>query len=298
MIGIGVDVGGSFTKIAATDGKKILRMFETPTITAKGKNYFIKNTASAIIRMASFFEGKKFSVVVGVAGDIDYQKGVARFCPNFLQWRNVKIAGPLKKLTGLSCRVENDANMAAWGAYSFELGKKYRNTAVITLGTGIGGGIILDGKLYRGANFCAGEIGHTKIVLDGEKCNCGMRGCLEAYAGCYGIVRRAKKEGLKVSDAASLNKAADLGDPAAKKIWQDTGYYLGVATANLCLLINPDAVVFSGGISKAHRHFMPSLRRVLKEQSVKSPFRRLKIKIAKSAHLGAIGSALFALEHE
>ncbi len=312
MIGIGVDIGGTYIKIAAVrpDGR-LLRMISVPTEPQKGPVAFADKIAAVLNTWKTDLGKNIRSVGLGVAGDIDSSRGIMRFSPNLERWRNIPIVKMLKDKTGISCLLDNDANMAAWGAYAVELKKKYGNVITITLGTGVGCGIILGGEIFRGSTGSAGEIGHTKIFINGEPCHCGGRGCLEAYIGSYAISRRTKKALARAPKNSILKKicaenghistllltqAADKNDPAAKKIWADTGRYLGYGIASLALLFNPERIVLTGGVSRAMRHFAGTMKEVLSEQHITTPFEFMKIIMAKTADLGSFGAALYALE--
>lgn len=312
MTGIGIDIGGTYTKIAAVraDGR-LVRQTRLSTEPNEGKDAFIEKITEVVNDWKLELGKDLISLGIGAAGDIDPEKGVIRYSPNLNQWRGVDIVRPIKRLTGLPCVLENDANMAAWGAYSLELKKKYRNIITVTLGTGVGGGIVLGGKLFHGSTGSAGEIGHTKIVPDGELCNCGDRGCLEAYVGSYAISRRAlqalknapKNSTLrklscngKHIGSVCLTEAAEKGDRVAKRIWFETGEYLGRGLANAGLLFNPDCIVLTGGVSRAAAHFMEPLKRILYSQSIATPFKFMKVLVAKSADLGSLGAAMYGIE--
>ncbi len=315
MIGIGIDIGGTNTKIAALNKNgEIFKEYRFKTLPLSGYPDFLKRVGREINLLQKVLPGKDFTVGLGVAGDINSAEGIIRFCPNLHGWRNIKLAADLKKKTKLKCFVENDANMAAWGAHVLTLKKKYKNGIAITLGTGVGGGFIINGELYNGAGGSAGELGHVKIYSGGLKCHCGMRGCLEAYAGSYGIMRRAKKEiknipafikkfggrqasaKIKKLDAVCLANAAAAGNAAALKIWADTGKYLGLALSDMILLLNPEYIVFMGGVSKASKYFLPAIKTVFALQKIKAPFKKVKLLIGKNPDLGCRGAALYALQ--
>jgi hypothetical protein len=188
MLGIGIDIGGTNTKLVVVNrAGKLLAHERFRTEASKGPASFIKRLGAVVAGFRKDYGRQLVSIGIGAAGDVDPEKGVLRFSPN-LAWRSVKLAGPLEKLTGLPCAMENDANMAAWGAYEIELRRKTEDILTLTLGTGIGSGMILGGKLYHGSTGSAGEAGHLKIVPDGRPCHCGARGCLEAYCGSYAII--------------------------------------------------------------------------------------------------------------
>lgn len=310
MLGIGIDIGGTNTKLVVVNrAGKLLAQERFKTEARRGHADFIKRLGAAVEGLRSDYGRQLVSVGIGAAGDVDPERGVLRFAPN-LGWRNVKLAGPLERLTGLPCAMENDANMAAWGAYEIELNRKYDNVVALTLGTGIGSGLILGGKLYHGASGTAGEAGHVKIEPGGRLCGCGGKGCLEAYCGSHAIMARAR-ELIKCEEkfvkryadpdrerfnTICLTRAAEAGNAAARRVWAETGRYLGMGLAGLILVLNPGCVVLTGGVSRARKWFMPAMRKVLADQQIKTPFARVKIKISDDADLGSHGAALFGLE--
>jgi len=310
MTGIGIDIGGTNTKLLVADEKgNIVSVSRFPTEAEKGPENFIKRLAAAVAEIKNECPEPPSAIGIGAAGDVDPEKGILRYAPN-LKWHNVPLTKPVEDATGLHCVMENDANMAAWGAYVMELGRQPGCTAlVLTMGTGIGSGIIINGALFHGATGTAGEAGHLTVERGGRLCNCGKRGCLEAYCGSIGIIRRAsdvipdQAEYIRkynpggIFDPYTLTKAYEAGDETAVKIWNDTGRYLGWGVADLILLFNPDYIVLTGGVSKARDKFLPSMLEVFKGQSISTPFEKVQIKASDNPELGSIGSALFGLEH-
>lgn len=310
MIGLGIDIGGTNTKIVTVNsGGKLIAEERFRTEADKGAADFVRRLSAAVLKLKSAYGKQLISIGIGAAGDVDPEKGKIRFSPN-LAWRNVGLTAPLAKLTGLPCFMENDANMAAWGAFELELGRKNCSALTLTLGTGIGMGIILEGRLYHGATGSAGEVGHLKIERDGRPCHCGAKGCLEAYCGSYAIMARARElikdegkfalrfgaPGRRKFNTICLTNAAAAGNKAARKIWADTGDYLGRGLAGLILLLNPDYVVLTGGVSKAKKWFLPAMNAVLGNQQIDTPFAKVRVKVADNPDLGSYGAALFGLE--
>ena len=213
--------------------------------------------------------------------------------------------------TGILPVLGNDATLAAWGVYEAALQRKGNNVLVVTLGTGVGGGLILNKELYQGANGTAGEIGHIKIAdtQSGPVCGCGAHGCLEAFVGTIGIKRRVLESVQKNPQSilaqlvlaqqdfkiSLVSKAAQQDCTEALKIWEDTGRYLGIGIANAVLLLDLDTVVLTGGVSGAAPYFMPTLQKVLNSQQFETPFKRLKLIVSKDPNMGGIGAALYAL---
>jgi glucokinase len=309
MKGIGIDIGGTNTKIMVMDDNhNFLHVERFDTMAERGQLDFLKRLGAVVKRLKD--KWSPASIGIGAAGDVDPEKGLLRFSPNLDRWRNLCLVAPLADLTGLPCVLENDANMAAWGAYELELKKKYRNVIAVTLGTGIGGGIIIDGKLYHGSTGSAGELGHNKLDRAGKLCHCGAKGCLEAYCGSYAIMRTA---GLAIKNhkafiakyappgkarlnTISLTRAADGGHRAALKIWREMGENLGRGLADMILFFNPDCIVLTGGVSRASRHFIGPLRKIFASQQIKTPFVKVRLVVAGNADLGVYGAALLGME--
>lgn len=314
MIGIGVDIGGTFVKVfVMNEHGEIFRQEKMETNYTKGAKFFLQQMADYINQIQREFADQKVAVAIGAPGDVDNQKGVLRYNPN-LKFKDVNdwpIARIIKDLTGITPAVANDASLAAWGVYEKELGRQGTNVLVVTLGTGVGGGLIINKELYQGSNGTAGEIGHTKIAdtHTGPLCGCGARGCLEAFVGTIGIKRRVMEAVMDRPDSVLakmveaekdfkielVSRAAEKGCPAAKKVWEDTGFYLGVGLANFCLVLDPDAIVLAGGVSRAAEYFMPSLKRVLEHQQIQTPFKRLRLLTSSNPNIGGIGAAMYAI---
>lgn len=314
MIGIGVDIGGTFVKVfVMNEYGEIFRQEKMETDYSKGSQFFLQQLADYINRIQQEFAGQKVAVAVGAPGDVDNQNGILRYNPN-LKFKDVAdwpMARILKDLTGILPAVANDATLAAWGVYEKELNRKGNNVLVVTLGTGVGGGLIINRELYQGSNGTAGEIGHTKIAdtRTGPLCGCGAHGCLEAFVGTIGIKRRVWQaaEEQPQSTLAQMvrqekdfkielvSRAAEKGCPAALKVWQDTGFYLGIGIANVVLTLDIDTVVLAGGVSRAATYFMPTLKQVLENQQIKTPFKRLTLLTSTHPNIGGIGAAMYAI---
>ncbi len=314
MIGIGVDIGGTFVKLFVMNERgEIFRQEKMETNYTKGAEFFLRQIADYINQIQREFADQKVAVAIGAPGDVDNQKGVLRYNPN-LKFKDVNdwpIARIIKNLTGITPAVANDATLAAWGVYEKELGRQGVNVLVVTLGTGVGGGLIINKELYQGSNGTAGEIGHSKIADThaGPLCGCGARGCLESFVGTIGIKRRVMEavmdhpnsvlakmvEAEKDFKIELVSRAAEKGCPAAKKVWEDTGFYLGVGLANFCLILDVDTIVLAGGVSRAAEYFMPSLKRVLERQQIQTPFKKLRLLTSSDPNIGGIGAAMFAI---
>jgi len=306
---LGVDLGGTEIKIAIVD--QTGSIIEETGIANNGASV-PKTVIAEIIRRSRAM--RNFSQVVGtgvgVAGDIDQKKGIVRFSPNLGNWKKVPLRKMLAGHLPGDIVVDNDANVAALGAVWLDAQGKARNLICVTLGTGVGGGIVCQGKLYRGSSGTAGEIGHMSFDHDGPKCNCGSSGCIERYIGAPYLSRFAKGlvevEGSKIIsklvnnnlDAitpAILSQAALMGDPLAKRIWVDAGEKLGVVLASVINFYNPDMVVLAGGVSKAGKLLLDPVKRMVKIRAFSTSSRECKIVISRyTQKLGVVGAALLA----
>lgn len=314
MIGVGVDIGGTFVKLfVMNEHGEIFRKEKMETDYSKGAKGFIAQIGDYINAIQREFPDQRVAVAVGAPGDVDNQRGVLRYNPN-LKFKDVAdwpIAQLLFKHTGILPCVANDATLAAWGVYEADLKRQGTNVLVVTLGTGVGGGLIINKELYQGSNGTAGEIGHTKIadLATGPLCGCGARGCLEAFVGTIGIKRRVMEAVMDYPDSLLaqlvnaekdfkieiVSRAAEKGCKAALKVWEDTGYYLGIGLANFTLVLDPDTIVLTGGVSGAAQYFLPAVRRVLDGQQIQTPFKRLKIVVSQNPNIGGVGAAMYAI---
>ena len=292
---------------------EIFRKEKIETDYSKGAKGFIAQIGDYINAIQKEFPDQQVAVAVGAPGDVDNQKGVLRYNPN-LKFKDIAdwpIAQMLYKHTGILPCVANDATLAAWGVYEADLKRQATNVLVVTLGTGVGGGLILNKELYQGSNGTAGEIGHTKIAdtCDGPLCGCGARGCLEAFIGTIGIKRRVLEAVTDYPDSILaqmvsaekdfkieiVSRAAEKGCKVALKVWEDTGHYLGIGLANFTLVLDIDTIVLAGGVSGAAPYFLPAAKRVLAAQQIQTPFKRLKIVVSQNPNIGGVGAAMYAI---
>ena len=307
-IGIGIDAGGTFTKIvAATRTGRILAQQSLPTVPEGGPRRFVRRMADSV-RVLERGLGAKGSVTLAIAGEVDLDRGALRCSPNLAAFEGF----PLRRAMGAALRrrlsLHNDANMAGWGCYAFEFGRRFPSVVAITMGTGIGGGIVLDRRLFTGSTGSAAEIGHARIRDGSFPCRCGARGCLEAHAGSYGVLRTLREvlrerpraasalRALRRIEPKDVSEAARRGDRVAREVWERVGRALGQGIVNLVYLLNPDAIALTGGLSSASPYFMGALRRVIRGESFSTPFSHTVIRASRHAGLGALGAALYSLE--
>lgn len=273
--GFGIDVGGTTVKVGffETSGA-LLDKWETKTNTANGGEAILPDIAKTIeekLSKESISKDEVQGIGIGVPGPVLNASVVTR-CVN-LGWGEIDVAGTLSKITGLPVKVGNDANVAALGEMWQGGAKGSSNVVMVTLGTGVGGGIIVDGRIVAGANGAGGEIGHMNVCEDEEEaCNCGQHGCLEQYASATGVVRMAKRKLAKISEETSLHKYDDLtakdvfdeakaGDKVALEIVNEVCEILGKTLGKIACVVNPEVFVIGGGVSKAGQILIDTVKK-------------------------------------
>ena len=307
---IGIDLGGTNIKGALIDtGGNIVSKQEIPTM-ANGGPGIVAGRISGMIdelgRRAADSGNNVAGVGIGIPGQPDKVKGEVVFAPN-LHWHHVPLLSLLNLKKDLPVYLDNDANVAALGEQWRGAGRGALNMIMVTIGTGIGGGLILDGRLYSGTTGTAGEVGHTVIDPQGPQCSCGRRGCLETLTSATAMVRMAKEaidrgrvtalfreENLEARDIVI---AANAGDDVAREIIEQAAYYLGIGLANLINLFNPDTIVIGGGVSKAGPILFDPLCRTVVEWSLEAPCKAVKIVPAELGNnAGCIGAGALVLQ--
>ena len=284
---IGIDVGGTNVKIALVDDKgKIIYSNSVPTYAQMGYEYTVNNIKQAIRDLMKETNTKP-SDIQGIGfdfpGQVDYKTGVVKLAPNIPGWVNVPIAKMIEDEFHIPTRIDNDVRCAALGELKFGAGKGCENFVCITVGTGIGSGLVINGKLVRGAANAAGEIGHIKLQMqDGPICGCGDTGCLEAFASGPSIVAMAQEylksgKSTKFREMAGVDgeitpyivaKAAEAGDPVAKRIFEKTGYYIGMGLVSVINLLNPEKVIIGGGVAEAGDLLLEPIRKTIKARAM------------------------------
>ncbi len=310
---IGIDVGGTNLRgaLVSADGKIINRR-KTASDADRGIEAVIENLVKLIRNVSG---GEHVSAVgFGIPGIIDFKEGIITQAPNICSVNNYPIRNNLRARLGDTIKVivENDANCAAVGEWWMGAGKDAGSIVMITLGTGVGGGIVLDGKLWRGADGFGGEVGHMTIYPDGARCNCGNYGCLESYSSAT-AVRRMVREALAEKDSKTslrdlirdeeperipeaVMKAALDGDGAALGIWEQFGAALGIGMASLVNILNVEIIVIGGGVSAAWEMFIGKALAELKRRALRAPAERVKVmKNVLGDDSGIIGASYLAL---
>jgi glucokinase len=287
---IGVDLGGTNLRIAAVSAQgQLLEKVTLGTKVALGRDHVINEMCDAIQRLSTKYkaEGKLLGAGIGIPGIIDMQTGMLRKSANLPGWEDYPVRAEIeRRLRTLNkdARVvlENDANVAALGEQWLGAARGVPNMAVVTLGTGIGGGVVLGGKIWHGMNGMAGEFGHVTLEPEGVPCPCGNRGCAERYASASAIMRMAR-EAIASGEAPSLAQAASSdaefgaksiynlaiqGDEHARRIFRSFGRYLGILLAGLVNVLNLDMYVLGGGVSSAWDAYAPNMFEELRERSL------------------------------
>lgn len=275
---VGVDIGG--TKVACvlanTEGRILARQWQ-PTRATEGWQAVVRRTFEMTERVLQGVPRQQVrGIGISCGGPLDSQRGIVYSPPNLPGWDAVPIKRLFEERFGLPTRLENDANATALAEHRFGAGRGTRNMVFMTWGTGIGGGLILDGRLYRGTNDLAGEIGHTTVLLDGPLCGCGKRGCLEALASGPSISRRARELANESPEslvwqrvppeevtAQHVVEAALEGDTFARFVLAEAATYMGIGIANVAQILNPERVVLGTIAVKAGDLVLEPLRRAL-----------------------------------
>jgi glucokinase len=291
MKSLGIDVGGTKILGALFDDakKKIVR--EARAKTERGKAGFIRQIEDMI---GELIDGEKIkNVGIGLPGILDREKGKIINMPNIPEVKNLNLADMIYKKFKVKARIENDAKCHAIGEFFHGLGKGKKDFLVLAMGTGLGGGIFIDGKLYLGRGN-AGELGHINIEPEGRECSCGNRGCLEEYASGKAIKKYAKEMKLGIEDPKKLEDMARAGDEKALEIYKKVGKYLGIGASSLIKTFDPEAVIVTGSVSNAADLFMPY---ALMEVEKRVFFKHCEVKASKLKDGAAIGAAsLFMLK--
>lgn len=285
---IGIDVGGTNVKIALVDDNgKIIYSNSVPTYAKMGYEYTVNNIKQAIKDLMketnttpSDIEGIGFDF----PGQVDCKTGVVKLAPNIPGWVNVPIAQMIEDEFHIPTRIDNDVRCAALGELKFGAGKGCENFICITVGTGIGSGIVINGKVVRGATNAAGELGHIKLQMNGGPiCGCGDTGCLEAFASGPAIVAMAQEyikggKSTKFREMAAVEggeitpymvaKAAEEGDPVAKRIFEIVGEYIGIGLTSVINLLNPERVIIGGGVAESGELLLGPIRKTIKERAM------------------------------
>jgi glucokinase len=275
---IGIDLGGTFVKggVVDQDGN-ILAQGKVPTEREKGTAQVVKNIADLayqVLEAAGLKKEQAQGIGMGVPGMIDSKNGVVTYSNNF-GWSNFPIAKEIQELIDLPVSIANDANVAALGEVKFGAAQEYENAIMLTLGTGVGGGIVVDGKLLEGNKSAGAELGHSIIVVNGEACTCGRKGCLEAYASATALIRDTKRA-MQANKDSKMWEIGDLEqvtgktafdykdtDKYAKEVVENYINYLGQGIVNFANVFRPEAMILGGGVCAQGDALIKPLQEIL-----------------------------------
>jgi len=292
---IGMDIGATKTNILVLDARgNILDRTKIPTDSDGVPGPIVERSSQEIekIRKRNSIKPSEIeTVAVGIAGFSNPRTGVIDISPN-LHWHNVPFIRLMEKKLGCKVYMANDVNSAAWGEFVYGAGREAEEMVAIFIGSGIGGGIVSNGRLVEGGTGTAGEVGHMIFKPGGLKCDCGKRGCYEAYGGGMPMERRIRKavsrgKAKKALEMANgdpekintrvIRMAAEKGDETADRIWKEAEQALGYLCANLASLLNPDRIVIGGGVADGNPGLVKTIRRAINDHAVSLSARNVKV---------------------
>ncbi len=294
---IGIDLGGTNLKIALFDRRF---KFKSKEFLSTGEfsrpENLISGLVAAVLKIIQDNNFKKLDILgigLGLPGPIDVEKGLVHFFPNIPGWRNVPLRRILEKKIGLPVFIDNDANLMCLAEYKLGAARGARNAVCLTLGTGVGGGLIIEGELFRGSSFAAGEIGHMPINEKGPACGCGGQACLESYIGnrrIAGIIKKVFQKDISLEEVSLL---ARKNNKKAVMVWEEVGTKLGLCLVGIVNLLNPDCIVIGGGVANAGRVLFDKIEETIISRAMVVQARKVKILKAKLGNdAGMLGAAL------
>jgi len=315
---LAIDLGGTKINAAIISNKGQIRAKEYRlTLASKGPEIVISRIFSAIdhlLNTENINIAQLDSISIAAAGAIDINRGLVTASPNLPDWRDIALRDILKEKYGINTILINDASAAALGEHHFGAGRGVNNLVLLTLGTGIGGGIIINGKLYSGVNGSAGEIGHMTIDINGIRDTCGNVGCLETLASGTAIAREAMRrirQGEKTSlteivqgkveniTAEKVEIAARGGDSLAMEVISQAGTYLGVGLVNVVNIFNPEMIIIGGGVAKMADLLLNPARQIVRERAFQLAVGAVRVVPAQLGNdAGILGAAVFAFQQE
>ena len=313
---IGVDLGGTNVRAAVVEKTgKIIGEGRTDSKAMEGLNYTIVQIIESI-RLAVADAGVGMTDVAGVGmgvpGSHKSEEGIVIWSPNFKDWNNVQLLAPIVEELGVPAYMGNDANVAALGEYAFGAGRGAKIMLMFTLGTGIGSGLVINGRNYLGVTETAPEMGHHIIMANGPRCSCGRYGCVESLCRRDAIIDRAARKAhqgrhtsliqksnhdLRYITPAMIAEAASEGDAVSIETLEETGYYLGIAVSNAINILNPDKIVIGGGIAQAGDLLFAPIRRSVEVNALYPPLQDCRILPAELGDdAGVLGGAAMVLQ--
>ena len=316
MLAVGIDIGGTSIKGAVVNeqGEVLTRFHMDVNKDADGATE-VNRFCDIMMKSLKEYDSsiKLAGIGIGMPGLLDMDKGIVLGSPNLTKWNGLKLCDLISKRMVLPVYLNNDANVAALAEARYGSGKEYEDLIMLTLGTGVGGGIVINNKLYDGHLHMGAELGHMVIRVNGEKCGCGRRGCFEAYASATGLIRMTKQEMEKCHDSLMHEVAEEFGkvnakvafeasrrgDKAAIRVMRKYVRYLSEGILNYCNIFRPEVVVLSGGVANEGDYLLDQVRRFMKRHTYGmkgSP--KVELKVASLGYdSGKIGAACLVFDH-
>jgi glucokinase len=316
---IGCDLGGTNLRAAIVDVENgsIVYQMSIPTLARDGHDALMTRMAGLFLQIIEWAGMKKEEIGgigIGVPGVLDLEKGETLFLPNLPgTWPHVPLGDTITKLTGLPTVLLNDVRSITNGEWRFGAGRGVDTVAVFAIGTGIGGGLVINGQLHLGIGGTGGELGHMTIDYSGPTCGCGNKGCLEAFASGPAIAAMGMKavtQGLttRIGEMCDYDlnritpeliaRAAEAGDQIAMEIYERAGFYLGIAAANICVAIGPRRIIIGGGVAQVGDLLLNPIRRTLRERVTVMPIEQVEVVQSQLGdNAGVIGVACWMADH-
>ncbi len=271
---IGIDVGGTNVKLGLVSAQgKVISKAVLSTKDFRRRKAELVDAIVTLIRVTLKNNNLKKTDIAGIGiglpGLIDPVRGMVHFLPNIPGWKNVPLRRIFERQLGIPTFLENDVNLIALGEWKFGAGRGARNMVCITLGTGVGGGLIFNNQLYRGEGFVAGEVGHIPLNEEGPACGCGGYGCFERYVGNRYVLKEAEKIfGIKGIDFPDIRRLTRQNPKKAMPFWETMATHIGNGLVGIINLLNPTLIVIGGGVSNNHRFLFPTIRKVIKRRAL------------------------------
>lgn len=310
---IGIDLGGTNTKISVFHFDSFENVYEKrfPTDAYKGSEAVMTCIYTQISSVFERFSKEEIVCIgMGIPGLLDIENGISKFSPNFPDWENVPVVDWLQERIHIPVYIDNDVRVNLYGEWFYGAGKDKKNIVLITLGTGLGSGIVMDGHVLYGQTESAGEIGHMHMFQNGRACKCGSCGCLGRYVSALGMLRTCREKimagnssllqewvenNLDNLTAEMISKAYDLKDRVAIETMQETGEILGYGFVNIINLFNPEIIIVGGGMSAAGERLLSPARKIVKKHALKLSREHCEIVTAQIGDCaGMLGAAIYA----
>ncbi len=300
---IGIDLGGTNLKGSLFSGKfDWIDTIVLPSCAKEGASRVMAQMYQLIAQLLEKADQKVQSIGIGVPGLLAREQGISRFSPNFWNWEDVPVVQLIEGKFGIPTFIDNDVRVNLYGEWHFGAGQNKQNVVLITLGTGVGSGVVVDGHVLYGKTDSAGEVGHMNMYRKGRPCRCGSSGCWSRYVSATGMLITAQEKMADHPESVLaqttnlttqlISKAYDKGDVLAQKVFQETGEILGFGLGNIINLYNPEMLIIGGGLSKAGERLLGPAREIVAQHSLQISREACQIVVAElSDRAGMIGAA-------